>query len=393
MKLLIYTHEFPPFLGGLATTSHKLAKGIGASDIDVVVLAPSYSAEDQSVDENLPCRVIRVPNISNKWLKAIPFVDIALGRRHLTKVLGEENPDAVLFITEEAEAAGGNLTHFNFSPVVRIAGSGITTCFYGDKFFKKLMSRPMKKLYGKASKIIAVSHNTKELIESVGVPGDKIEVVYNGVEDYLLSKEPDFDSVGQLKNKFGITDDDKVLLTVARVLPRKGQDMVIRSLPTVLKKFPNLKYLVVGDGRYRQTFTAIANEIGVSDNVVFTGGVAHGEIINYIDMCDIFIMPNRYWNNKIEGLPNALIEASARAKPLIAGNHGGSVEAVRNAETGLLVGPESVDDIAQAIVTILSDDGLANKMGKAGKENILKNHTEEGMIRNYIDVIKRSLDK
>lgn len=391
MKLLIYTHEFPPFLGGLATTSHKLAKGISESGIEVVVLAPSYSSKDIEVDENLPCRVIRVPYISKKWLKAIPFADIALGQRHLTKTLSQEKPDAVLFITEEAEAAGGNLMSYKFSPLVRIAGSGITTCFYGNKFIKKLMRRPMKKLYDKASKIIAVSHNTRELIESVGVSGDKIEVVYNGVEDYLLTQEPDLDQVNKLRDKYGIKNEDKVLLTVARVLPRKGQDMVIKALPSVLKDFPDLKYLVVGDGRYKQKFSELSDEVGVSENVVFTGGVAHEDIINFLDLCDIFIMPNRFWNNKIEGLPNSLIEASARRKPLIAGNHGGSIEAVRNNATGLLVDPESSEDVAQAIITILSDKKLAQQMGEAGRENIIKKHTEAGMIKNYIDVIKRSL--
>ena len=391
MKLLIYTHEFPPFLGGLATTSHKLAKGISESGIDVVVLAPSYSSKDKEVDENLPCRVVRVGGIGKKWVKAIPFADILLGRLSLNSALSDLKPDAVLFITEEAEAAGGNLTSYKFSPIVRVAGSGITTCFYGNKFFKKLMRLPMKKLYSKASKIIAVSHNTKELIEGVGVPGDKIEVVYNGVEDYLLTQEPDVNQINALRDKYGISNDDRVLLTVARVLPRKGQDMVIKALPEVLKEFPSLKYLVVGDGRYREKFSELAKELGVSESVIFTGGVPHDEIINFIDMCNIFIMPNRYWNNKIEGLPNSLIEASAREKPLIAGNHGGSVEAVQNGRSGLLVDPESQEDIASAIIKILSDEGLARNMSKAGKENILKKHTEEGMIKNYIDVIKRSL--
>lgn len=391
MKLLIYTHEFPPFLGGLATTSYKLAKGISESDVQVVVLAPSYSSDDKTVDQALDCRVVRAPGLGSKWIGVIPFLDIALGRWYLSKTLSEEQPDAVLFITEEAEAAGGNLSYYNFSPVVRIAGSGITTCFYGNKFLKKLMSRSMKKLYSKASIIIAVSHNTKELIESVGVPGDKIEVVYNGVEDYLLTEEPDLEKIDFLRNKYSIESGDKVLLTVARVLPRKGQDMVIKALPHVLKEYPGLKYLVVGDGRYRQRFSDIASELGVGDNVIFTGGVPHDEIISFIDMCDIFIMPNRFWNNKIEGLPNALIEASARKKPLIAGRHGGSVEAVQDGESGFLVDPESPEDIASAVIKILGDDRLAESMGEAGKENILKNHTESGMIKNYIDVIKRAL--
>ena len=104
-------------------------------------------------------------------------------------------------------------------------------------------------------------------------------------------------------------------------------------------------------------------------------------------MADIFIMPNRYWNNKVEGLPNALIEAGARSKPLIAGDHGGSKEAVRNGVTGLLVDPESVNDIARAVITILKDKEKALEMGRAGKDVVQKFHTEEGMIKNYISAI------
>ena len=391
MKILIYTHEFPPFLGGLATTGYKLAKGIGDSAMEVVVLAPSYSSNDKAVDEDLPCRVIRVPGLGAKWLKIIPFLEIILGWVYLFKTVTSEKPDAVLFITEEAEVTGGLLPSFSFKPIVRIAGSGITTCFYGDKFSKRIMRFPMKRLYNNSTMIIAVSNNTKELIESIGVPGEKIEVVYNGVEDYMLTKQPDSVAINELRERYGIRDADKVLLTVARVLPRKGQDTVIKALPIVLKEFPGLKYLIVGEGRYREKFSELARDIGVSESVVFTGGVAHDETINFYDMSDIFIMPNRYWNNKIEGLPNALIEASARGKPLIAGNHGGSVEAVRNNMSGLLVDPESAEDVARAILTILKDDNLVLEMGKSGRENIIKFHTEEGMTKNYISAINKAV--
>lgn len=391
MKLLIYTHEFPPFLGGLATTSYKLAKGIGESAIEVVVLAPGYSFNDKSVDENLPTKVIRVPGLGNKLVKKISFLEIFLGWISLIKTLINEKPDTVLFITEEAEVVGGLLPFFSFHPVVRIAGSGITTCFYGKKFFKRLMSFPMKRLYNHAQMIIAVSNSTKELVHSVGVPEEKIEVLYNGVENYMLAKEPDIAALDKLREKYVIGDEDKVLLTVARVLPRKGQDTVIKALPEVLNEVPNLKYLIVGDGRYRAQFLELARERDVSESVIFTGGVAHEETINFFDLADIFIMPNRYWNNKIEGLPNALIEASARGKPLIAGDHGGSKEAVRNNMTGLLVDPESVEDVARAILEILKDKKRAMEMGKSGKETVTKYHTEEGMIKNYISAINKAV--
>ena len=390
MKLLIYTHEFPPFLGGLATTSRKLASGISHSEMDIVVLAPAYSPEDRIIDAELPCAVTRIPGLGKKWVKKIPFLEMVLGWIFLLQTLSKEQPDSVLFITEEAEVVGGLLPSYNFNPIVRIAGSGITTCFYGRNFFKRLMRLPMKRLYDKAAKIIAVSNNTKELIQSVGVPEDKIEVVYNGVENYMLSKEADIEAINRIRGRYGILKGDKVLVTVARVLPRKGQDTVIKALPRVLTEFPDLKYLIVGDGRYRDKFSDLAKEIGVSDNVIFTGGVSHDETIGYFDLCDIFIMPNRFWNNKVEGLPNALIEASARSKPLIAGDHGGSKEAVINNKTGILVNPESADEVAHAILSILQDEKTGLEMGKLGRENIINKHTELAMIANYISAIKRA---
>lgn len=389
MKILIYTHEFPPFLGGLATTSFKLSNGMAESGMDVVVLAPAYTSEDLNVDKQLKCKVVRIPGLGNKWVKKIPLLETILGWIYMQKTLSNEKPNSVLFITEEAEVVGGLLPNLKFSSIVRIAGSGITTCFYGKNFFKRLLRFPMKRLYDNSSMIIAVSYNTKDLVQSVGVPEEKIEVVYNGVENYMLSIQPDKKVVSELRGRYGIEEDDKVLVTIARVLPRKGQDTVIKALPLVLKEFPNLKYLVVGDGRYKENFSMLADQLGVGDSVIFTGGVAHSEAINYFDLSDIFIMPNRYWNNKIEGLPNALIEASARSKPLIAGDHGGSKEAVINNKTGLLVNPESVDEVARSIITILKDDKIAKEMGKSGRENILKNHTEKGMIANYISAIKQ----
>ncbi len=299
-----------------------------------------------------------------------------------------ENPAIVLFISEEAETAGGLLPFFPFKPVVRVAGSGITTCFYGDRLSKKLMRFPMKRLYDHSSLIIAVSNNTKELVESVGVPGNKIQVIYNGVEEEMLSTKPDYERISGLRRRYGILDDANVLLTIARVLPRKGQDTVIRALPFVVGEFPNTVYMVVGEGRYKDRFKELAGETGVSENVIFTGGVSHSEIIDFLDIADLFIMPNRYWNNKIEGLPNALIEASARGKPVIAGSHGGSVEAVRQGVTGLLVDPENVGDVADAVLSLFREPEKARLMGENGRKRIEEYHTESGMIDNYVNAIR-----
>lgn len=387
MKILIYTHEFPPFLGGLATTSYKIAKGLSESGLEPVVLAPSYGGSDRDVDGSLGAKVHRIPSLGGQWIKYVPFLATLLGLFYLTLIVQKEKPDAVLFITEEAETVGGLMPWLQFKPVVRVAGSGITTVFHGSKFTKILMRYPMKRLYNRASLVIAVSENTKELLEGIGVNPEKIEVIYNGVEDRMLSEPVSNEKTDHLREALGIAGSDKVLITVARVLPRKGQDTVIKALPEVVPEVPNLKYLIVGDGRYLEKFKELSEELGVAENVIFTGGVRHEDTLDYYDLSDIFIMPNRDWNNKIEGLPNAIIEASARSKPVIAGNHGGSVEAVEDGVTGILVDPENVSDTARAILKILKDEKAAKKMGAEGRQRILKKHTEKMMIENYSNAL------
>ncbi len=392
MKVLIYTHEFPPFLGGLATTGMRLARGISGAGIETVVLAPGYGRGERDIDRRLGCRVRRIPGLGGKWIKALPYADILLGWFFLMAELRNSKPDVVLFITEEAEASGGLLPDFSFVPVVRVAGSGITTCFYGNRIIKRLMKYPMRRLYKNAGRIIAVSRNTKGLLEGIGVPEDKITVIYNGVGGEMLSKKPDAEKMSALRAKHGIGGNAPIIVTIARVLPRKGQDMVIRALPLVKKEFPGVIYLVVGEGRFKNKFRDLAEEAGVSGSVIFTGGVGHEEIIDYLDLADAFVMPSREWGNKIEGLPNALIEASARAKPVVASKQGGSVEAVRDGVTGILVDPESVTDIADAVKSLLRDPDRARLMGESGRGVVKEFHTETGMIKNYIDVLKTALD-
>ena len=110
--------------------------------------------------------------------------------------------------------------------------------------------------------------------------------------------------------------------------------------------------------------------------VIFTGDIPHEKTIDFYDPCDIFIMPNRFWNYKVEGLPNAVLEASARGKPVIAGAHGGSKEAVKHGLTGYLVNPESIDETADAILDLLGDERKEKQMGDNGRNMVERFFTE-----------------
>lgn len=392
MKVLVYSHEFPPFLGGLATTSYKIVSGIAASECEVAALVPSYGRGQKSVDYEIGCKIYRVPLLSKKIIKSVPFLQQLIGAAALGFAIRTEKPDIVLFITEEAESAGGILSNImSFKSVVRVAGSGIMTCFLGNKFLKKLHKYPMMSLYNRSEKVIAVSNYAKSLLMEIGVSDKKIEVVFNGINQKFLNQKQNTQKVVDLKKELGIEESDSVLITIARILPRKGQDNVIKALPKIIKKIPNIKYVVVGEGRYKEEFKKLSIDLNLEDVVKFTGGVDNNKIIDYLDMSDIFIMPNRLWNNKVEGLPNALIEAAARGLPVIAGNESGSVEAVVDGKTGYLVDPENIDAISDAIFKLLNDSNRIEEFGDNGINFIKQNFREDMMIKNYIRVLKESL--
>ncbi|MBK7081414.1 MAG: glycosyltransferase family 4 protein [Betaproteobacteria bacterium] len=122
----------------------------------------------------------------------------------------------------------------------------------------------------------------------------------------------------------------QVILTVGRIVPRKGFDAVIRAMPTILSSVPNAHYLIVGTGHYRAALEALVQECGMHDHISFVGPVADEDLADYYRLCDLFVMPNREMpDGDTEGFGLVFLEANACGKPVIGGIAGGAVEAVR----------------------------------------------------------------
>jgi phosphatidylinositol alpha-1,6-mannosyltransferase len=160
----------------------------------------------------------------------------------------------------------------------------------------------------------------------------------------------------------------RVLLTVSRLDRQsryKGHEQVFRALAKVRRHLPPCAYLVVGTGDDRTYLQRRAEELGLGDIAVFPGAVEDALLPAYYRACDVFIMPSLTDSEKIfgEGFGIAYIEAAAFGRPAIAGRGGGVTEAVVHGVTGLLVNPLSVDEIAQAIITLLTNDDLRLRLG------------------------------
>ena len=388
MKVLIYTHEFPPFLGGLATESYMLGNGISRAGLDVTVLAPLYSAQDKDLDNSLNFRVVRMGRFARNHGIPSPIKEAA-GLLSLIKALYEIKPDVVIFITREAHTAGGLLPSLPFRVIVRVAGMEAFGYLLGKRISKRFLGLSMKRLYMRAYKIISPSLSTKELLEKAGIPGDKIDVIYNGVSNYMLSQEPNPRILEGLRSKFNIKSGEKVVLTVSRLVPGKGQDAVIRAMPKALKEGNGFKYLIVGEGGYEQKLKELCEKEGVSSKVIFAGSVPQSEVINFYDLCDIFIMPNRTIKNaeNIEGLPNVVLEAASRGKPVIAGIPGGSKEVIEHGESGYVVNGEDINEIAMCILDLLNNEEKALAFGLSARQRIKRIFTEEKMIDSCLELI------
>ncbi len=161
-----------------------------------------------------------------------------------------------------------------------------------------------------------------------------------------------------------------MIVCVSRLVPRKGQDALVRALPAVRRRVPDAALLLVSGGPDRARLTRLAAEVGVAEHVVFTGSVPWGELPAHYAAGDVFAMPcrTRLRGLDVEGLGIVYLEASATGLPVVAGDSGGAPEAVRDGETGYVVGGRDLGALTDRLVTLLTDRALAHRMGAAGRD-------------------------
>ena len=176
------------------------------------------------------------------------------------------------------------------------------------------------------------------------------------------------------------------LLTVARLLKRKGIHRVIKAMPKVLSKFPNARYVVVGDGGYRDKLVKMAMESPARDSIEFTGPVSDAEKWKWYRECTLFVMPST-----IEGFGIVYLEANAFGKPVIGGNVMGVPEAVADGETGLLVDPLDVDAIANAIIGLLQNPSEARRLGDSGRKRAERDFGWRARAEQFLELVRMTI--
>jgi phosphatidylinositol alpha-1,6-mannosyltransferase len=215
-----------------------------------------------------------------------------------------------------------------------------------------------------------VSTYTADLLEEKGVDPYKIDVVINGTDPDLFYPKEEVDLRRELK-----LEGKKVLLTITRLVSRKGIDTVLASLPSVIEKYPDIIYLVVGDGDYKEALKDIVDRYNLGNYVRFTGKIPHKNLISYYNLCDVFVMPSKTELPDVEGFGLVFLEANACGKPVIGSKSGGIPSAIKHKETGLLVEEQNPEELKNAIFTLLDNPEFSKELGKKGRERVLEKRT------------------
>jgi phosphatidylinositol alpha-1,6-mannosyltransferase len=206
---------------------------------------------------------------------------------------------------------------------------------------------------------------TRRRLQPAFGPRARLAQLPSGVDSVVFRPGAGGDDI---RKRHGLQD-RPVVVCVSRLVPRKGQDVLIRAMPALRRRFADLALLLVGGGPYRDTLARLAREHDVERDVVLTGSVPWEELPAHYDAGDVFSMPCRTRRRglEVEGLGIVYLEANATGLPVVAGNSGGSPDAVREGETGYVVDGTDVAGVTRALVPLLEDEGLRRRIGAAGR--------------------------
>jgi len=355
-RTLLVTLDFPPMNGGVANYWSNLCRELPADEI--VVLAPE-GAGTIDFDIKQEYLIYRKNLLSKKtwiWPKWLPLLV------ETWRLITLEKIDFLIVTHVLPTGIIAYLLKKFLNLPYGLSIHGLDIAWTQNSKRKKWVTQ---KVLSEASWIISNSNYTKKLLHKYYPDlNTKEEIVYpcpniNNVEIPAVVK------ANLIKNNNLI--DKKILLTVGRLIERKGQDMVIKSLPQVLKTVPETRYIIVGRGGDKARLEHLIKANHLEGKVIIYEKVANYELPAFYDLADVFIMPCRELKDgDVEGFGIVFLEAGNYKKPVIAGQSGGAIEAVEQNVTGLIVDPQNENEIAQAIIFLLQKPEKRKTLGLAG---------------------------
>ena len=373
MRTLVLTEYFLPTLGG---SINWLVNTYSRYDPSEVLCVAPQCEGDRAIDRTLPFHVQRIPMALTDW----DPLTLASGGRY-AQMIWRAHAIRQTHRSEQIHCAKILPEGFIAYCLHRYRTTPYLVYAHGEEVQISLTSRKLSwllpRLYNNAAAIIANSRNTRTLLEQIGVHREKIHLIHPGVNIAAFHVA---DGTPQYIRQRHCLGSAPVILTVGRLQPRKGQDMVIKALPYIQQNVPQVKYLIVGNGEALPHLQQLAYDLHVTERVIFADRVPDSELASYYAACDVFAMPNRQIGPDIEGFGMVYLEAGAAGKPVVGGKSGGTEDAIIDQCTGFRVDGANVEEIATAITALLLDTSKSQSMGACGRRRVEQEFTWEAVV-------------
>ena len=356
-KILCITNDFGPRAGGIETFVIGLIERAPKGSVIVYTSSQEGSERyDQQWLENFGVEVIRdrakilLPTLrvahnvyklvrTRKIEKA--FFGAAAPLAILSKGLRRNGVRKIIALTHGHEVWWAKL--WPFSLAIYFIGKNVDHLTYLGEFTRTEISKAL------------TSKATSSMVK-----------IAPGIDTDHFAPTPDG---AKLRKELGL-ESKKVIISVGRLVHRKGQDLLIQSLPEILKSIPGAHLVLVGEGPYRSHLEKLIEDFQIRDSVTLIGRIQYRDLPRYFCVGDIFVMPSRsrLAGLEVEGLGIVYLEASACGLPVIAGKSGGAPDAVIEGVTGVTVDGTSVIQISDAVIAALENPEKSRAMGEAGRK-------------------------
>jgi phosphatidylinositol alpha-1,6-mannosyltransferase len=357
-KTLLITFEFPPYIGGIATYVQHFARTVDPSAL-VVLTTPH--AEAAETDKQEGYTIVRTPFlfprfIWPRWLRLYVTVRSII-KQHAIEQIHVHHVLPVGYIAW--------LFRKKCSYLIFAHGTDIT----------RLQDYPRKRyvsarVFAAATQVIVNSTSLKDRVVALFPEvSNKTTIIYPCPNPALLVP-PSADILDKLTSSLAL-EGKQVVLTVSRFDEGKGIPQMVRTIAHILPSHPNLVWLLIGDGKKRDEVLALIQKYSLQNVVRYLGSIPQAELIPYYYIADVFsLLTHPDSSRKDEGLGIVFLEAAAAGLPIVAGNSGGTAEAVLHTKTGLVVNTYNQEEVSGAISRLLRDTTLARELGDAAKIRI-----------------------
>lgn len=382
MKTLVLTQNFPPASGGSGRWFWELYSRLGSE----YIVAADIMDKANTFDNTSNISILRLPLYSPQWgvanLQGLKYYWQSF--KALKRIVKEQDIDHIhcgRVIPEGLMAWMLNKT----------LGIPYLCYVHGEDLEASALSRELNSLtklvMRSADKIICNSHNSAGIVDRVdNSVSNKVTVMHPGADTKKFfpidHKDETFLASMGWQNK-------RVILTVGRLQARKGQDKMIEAMPEIVKHCPQAHYVIIGHGESRAFLEQKIESLNLGEHVQMLTDCDDDTMIKCYQHCDVFILPNRTEGQDIEGFGMVLVEAQACAKPVIAGDSGGTKETLIPGKTGEIVDATSTAELVGVISKFIDDPACCEAYGQAGRTHAVQAFDWDNAAINAKDIFKR----